>query len=152
MKNVKFLLFPTYIPVTLIMPKLQIHAVNPTNPDILKFTTKFLKIKWSYKFKISPSFTRSLNVKKATQKCVELWNLLGSSYKKLLIKNSNMPFIHFMSLKLIKTTQKCLIFWNLLGVVINKVLTKKSKFILYSLYFLGIFRNHPTFAIFEFIR
>ena len=68
MKNVKFLLFPTYIPVTLIMPKLQIHPANPTNPDILKFTTKFLKIKWSYKFKISPSFTRSLKCKKSHPK------------------------------------------------------------------------------------
>ena len=29
----------------------------------------------------------SKNVKKATQKCLILWNLFGSSYKKMLIKN-----------------------------------------------------------------
>ena len=42
MKNLNFLLFPTYVPVTLIKSKLQIHPVNPTNPDILKFITKLL--------------------------------------------------------------------------------------------------------------
>ena len=31
MKNLKFVLFPTYVPVTLIMFKLQIH---PTNSEI----------------------------------------------------------------------------------------------------------------------
>ena len=41
MKNLKFLLFSTYVPVTLIKSKLQIHAGNPTNPDILNFFTKF---------------------------------------------------------------------------------------------------------------
>ena len=46
MKNLFFFLFfPTYVPVTLIKSKLQIHPANPTNPDILKFITKFLKIK-----------------------------------------------------------------------------------------------------------
>ena len=42
MKNLKFLLFPTYVRVTLIKSKLQLHPVNPTNPDILKFIAKFL--------------------------------------------------------------------------------------------------------------
>ena len=42
---------------------------------------------------------------------------------------------------------------NLLGVLINNVLIKNSKFILHSLHFLKIFRNHPKiFAIFGFIR
>ena len=45
MKNIKFILFPTYVPATLIKSQLQIHPVNPTNPDILKFITKFLQIK-----------------------------------------------------------------------------------------------------------
>ena len=52
MKNLKFLLFPTDVPVTLLKSKLQIHPVNPTNPDILKFITKFLKIKGLQKSKI----------------------------------------------------------------------------------------------------
>ena len=39
MKNLRFLLFPTYVPVTLIKCKLQIHPVNPTNPDISKLIT-----------------------------------------------------------------------------------------------------------------
>ena len=42
MKNLKFLLFPTYVRVTLIKSKLQLHPVNPTDPDILKFIAKFL--------------------------------------------------------------------------------------------------------------
>ena len=42
MKNLKFILFPTYVSVTLIKSKLQIYPVNPTNQDILKFITKFL--------------------------------------------------------------------------------------------------------------
>ena len=46
MKNLKLLPFPTYVPVTLIKSILQIHRVNPTNPEILKFITKFLKIKY----------------------------------------------------------------------------------------------------------
>ena len=62
-----------------------------------------------------------------------------------------MSFIHFMSFKLIKTTQKCLIFCNLLGVLINKVLIKNSKFILHSLHFLKIFKNHPK-IFFRFIK
>ena len=33
-----------------------------------------------------------LNVQKATQKCLILWNLLGSSYKKMLIKNPKYVF------------------------------------------------------------
>ena len=95
-----------------------------------------------------------------------LWNLLASSYKKMLVKYvkyveyllnmlniPNMSFIHFMSLKLLKTTQKCLIFWNFLGVSINKVLIKNSEFILHSFFSLEVFRNHPEmFAIFEFIK
>ena len=52
MKNLKFLLFPIDAPVTLIKSKLQIQPVNPTNPDILKFITKFLKIKGLQKSKI----------------------------------------------------------------------------------------------------
>ena len=68
-------------------------------------------------------------------------------------KPPKMSFIHFMFLKLIKTTKKCLICWNLLGVFMKKVLIKNSKFILYSLYFLKIFQNHPKmFTSFEFIR
>ena len=42
MNNLKFILFSTYVPVILIKSKLQIHPANPTNPDILKFITKFL--------------------------------------------------------------------------------------------------------------
>ena len=34
------------------------------------------------KFKICPLFIRSLKCKKVTQKCLPLWNLLASSYKK----------------------------------------------------------------------
>ena len=34
--------FLTYVPVNLIKPKLKIHSVNPTNPDILKLITEFL--------------------------------------------------------------------------------------------------------------
>ena len=41
MKNLKFRLFSTYVPVTLIKSKLKIHAANFTDPDILKFITKF---------------------------------------------------------------------------------------------------------------
>ena len=41
-KNLKFLLFPTYVPVTLIRSKLQIHPANPTHSYILKFITEFL--------------------------------------------------------------------------------------------------------------
>ena len=37
--------------------------------------------------KICSSFTGSLKCKKPTQKCLILWNLLGSSYKKMLMKN-----------------------------------------------------------------
>ena len=40
-KNLNFLLFPNYVPVTLIKSKLQIHPANPRNSDILKFITKF---------------------------------------------------------------------------------------------------------------
>ena len=36
-KNLKFHLFPTLVPITLKKSKLQIHSVNPTYPDILKF-------------------------------------------------------------------------------------------------------------------
>ena len=42
MNNRKFILFPTYAPVTLIKSKLQLHPANPTDPDILKFIAKFL--------------------------------------------------------------------------------------------------------------
>ena len=42
MKNVKLIFFPTYVPVTLVKSKLQIHLTNTTNPDILKYITKFL--------------------------------------------------------------------------------------------------------------
>ena len=42
MKKLKFLFFPTYVPVTLIKSKLQIHPLNPANPDILKVMTKYL--------------------------------------------------------------------------------------------------------------
>ena len=41
-KNLKFVLFPTYVPVTLLKSKLQIRPANPINPDILIFITKFL--------------------------------------------------------------------------------------------------------------
>ena len=36
MKNLKFLLSPAYVTVTLIKSKLQIHLLNATNPDIIK--------------------------------------------------------------------------------------------------------------------
>ena len=39
MKNLDFLHFSTYVPVTLVKSELQIHPENPTNPDILKFFT-----------------------------------------------------------------------------------------------------------------
>ena len=39
MENVNFLLFPTYVSVTLIKSKLQIHPVNLTKQDFLKFIT-----------------------------------------------------------------------------------------------------------------
>ena len=42
MKNLKFLLFPTYVLVPLIKFKLQIHPVSPTNPDVFKFIKNFL--------------------------------------------------------------------------------------------------------------
>ena len=42
MKNLKLVIFPTYVSVTLMKSKLQFHPTNPTNPDILKFITKFL--------------------------------------------------------------------------------------------------------------
>ena len=41
-KNLKFFFFATYVPVTLIKSELQTDPVNPANPDILKFITKFL--------------------------------------------------------------------------------------------------------------
>ena len=63
-KNLKFDLFPTYVQVTLIKSKLQIHLANPTNPETLKFITKFLQIKGFKKFKICPSLTRSFKYKK----------------------------------------------------------------------------------------
>ena len=34
---IKFILFPTYIPVTLIKSKGQIHSANLANPDIVKY-------------------------------------------------------------------------------------------------------------------
>ena len=40
MENVNFLLFPTYVSVTLIKSNLQIHPVNLTKQDFLKFITK----------------------------------------------------------------------------------------------------------------
>ena len=45
MKNLKFALFPTYVPVTLRKSKLQIHPVNPTNPDIFKIHHEVIKNK-----------------------------------------------------------------------------------------------------------
>ena len=42
MKNLKFFLFPTYVTVTLIKSKLEVHPANLTNPDIWKFIAKFL--------------------------------------------------------------------------------------------------------------
>ena len=41
MKNLNFLLFSMYFPITLIRSKLQIHLAYPTNPVFLKFITKF---------------------------------------------------------------------------------------------------------------
>ena len=70
------------------------------------------------------------------------WFLQKNSYK-------NPKYV----LHSLKTIQKSLIFWNLLSFLIKQVLIKNFKFILLSLYFLGIFRNHSKmFAIFEFIR
>ena len=45
MKNLKFALFQTYVSGTLIKSRLQIHPANSTNPDNLKFITKFLQRK-----------------------------------------------------------------------------------------------------------
>ena len=72
----------------------------------------------------------------------------------MLVKKSQIcPSFTFCPLNSLKVHQKCVIFWNLLGVLINEVLIRNSKFFLYSLYFLEMFRNHPKmFAIFEFIR
>ena len=36
MENLNLLIFPTYVTVNLIKSKLQIHPVNPTNPDIFE--------------------------------------------------------------------------------------------------------------------
>ena len=44
MKNLKFALISTDVPVTL-KSKLQSHPANYTNPDILKFIAKFSLIK-----------------------------------------------------------------------------------------------------------
>ena len=78
-----------------------------------------------------------------------LWDLLGSYYKKIPIKNRK--YIVNL-LYVLETTQKWLMFWTLLGSSYKKVLTKSSEFILHSLYILEIFRNHPKmFPIFEFI-
>ena len=88
MKNLNFLLSPIYVPVTLINSKFQIHPVNLRNLDIFILIIKFLLIKWLSKFKLCPLFTRSLNCKKANQKHLILWNLLGSSYKKNVYKKS----------------------------------------------------------------
>ena len=74
MKNLTFLLFPTSVPATLMNSKLQIHNVSPTNPDILKFITEFLKS--SKKFKIFPSFTRSLKCKKSHPKMLDVFEFI----------------------------------------------------------------------------
>ena len=42
MKNLKLLLFLTYVPVTLEKFKLQIHPVNPTNPESAYKNSKFV--------------------------------------------------------------------------------------------------------------
>ena len=85
--NLKFLLFPIYVSVTLIKSKSEIHPMNFRKPDILKFITKFLFIKCFKKFKICPSLTRFLKCKKDTQKWLILQNLFGSLYIKILIRN-----------------------------------------------------------------
>ena len=41
-EEIKISFFPTYVPATLIKSKLQIHPLNPANPDILKVITKYL--------------------------------------------------------------------------------------------------------------
>ena len=79
MKNLKFLLFPIYVPATLLKPKLQVHPANLTNPDILKFTTKFLEIKCSWKFKVCPSFTRSFKCKKSHPEMFDIMEYKGNS-------------------------------------------------------------------------
>ena len=76
MKNFKFLLFPTYVPVTLIKSKLQIHHVNPKNLDILEFITKLLSIKCLQKFKIFPSFCRSLKHKRSHPKMLGIMEFI----------------------------------------------------------------------------
>ena len=42
MKNLNLLLFLTYVPVTLVKSKLQIHPVNPTNPESAYKNSKFV--------------------------------------------------------------------------------------------------------------
>ena len=79
MKNLKLPFFLTYVPVTLIKSKLQIYPVNPINPVLWNSQDVLINL--------SPYFTRSLKSKKNTQKSLLLWNLLGSSYKKTLMKN-----------------------------------------------------------------
>ena len=53
--------------------KLQIHSENPTNPETLKFITKFLQIKGLQKFKICPSLTRSSKYKKTPENAWYYW-------------------------------------------------------------------------------
>ena len=65
--------------------KLQIHSENPTNPETLKFITKFLQIKGLQKFKICPSLTRSSKYKKRP-KMLDIIELLGNSYTKYAYK------------------------------------------------------------------
>ena len=88
--NLKFLLFPIYVSVTLIKSKSEIHPMNFRNPDILKFITKFLFIKCFKKFKICPSLTRFLKCKKRHPKMVDIiefiWQFIHqNTYKKSLL-------------------------------------------------------------------
>ena len=77
MENLNLLIFPTYVTVNLIKSKLQIHPVNPTNPDILKFITKVLWIKYLWKLKICSSFTRSLKFEKIHAKMLDIMEFIN---------------------------------------------------------------------------
>ena len=63
MKNLKFLLSPAYVSVSLIKSKLQIHPVNPANPVIFEIRHEVLINQVLMKFKICPLFTRPIKYK-----------------------------------------------------------------------------------------
>ena len=85
------------------------------------------------------------------------WELFVSSYKESSYEGSKIsPFPNLCSIylnKVILRIPQIQIFWNSWRSSYRWSAYKNSKFVLHSLYFLEIFRNHPKmFAIFEFIR